>query len=260
MSPLTTSSVSSTSGTNRSAPAVPSGSDSHCQWTSRPGRDRLRLREVGLDQLAQMADADVDALRAAARQPAEDQLQDRAVADRHQRLGQDRRVRPQPRAEPTGQDGGSHRPPGAAPSGRAGPPSDRSTGVLQGAVAMLVVAQPLDRPLQTRRAGRPRAPSRSARVAREWSQSSRGTSLAAGRTRSGSSSGSSSARSARRSAPPARRSRRRAPLPELERLAERPRRRRRSPSGRRRCRSTNVRSRRGSSDPSRSRAAVAAPG
>ena len=62
-------------------------------------RQRVRLGEVDLDQLAEMADAEVDRRAPRGVQPAEDVLEDRPVADGYQRLRQDRRVRPQARAE-----------------------------------------------------------------------------------------------------------------------------------------------------------------
>src|SRR5436305_9460279 len=71
------------------------------------GEDPL-LREVQLDELAEVADAEVDLLYARVRQAAHDVLEDRAVADRHERLGDDRRVGAQPRSEASGQDHGSH--------------------------------------------------------------------------------------------------------------------------------------------------------
>ena len=67
-------------------------------------RQACRLGEVDLDQLAQMADAEVDRVDARGVQTAEDVLEDRPVADRDERLGQDRRVRPQAHAEAPRQD------------------------------------------------------------------------------------------------------------------------------------------------------------
>src|SRR6185436_1332895 len=60
-------------------------------------------------QLAQVADAQVDLADAAGMQPSQDVFEDRAVADGDKRLRQDRRVRAQPRAEPSCQDHGPHR-------------------------------------------------------------------------------------------------------------------------------------------------------
>ena len=67
------------------------------------------LREVDLNQLAQVADAQVDLADAAGMQPSQDVFEDRAVADGDKRLRQDRRVRAQPRTEPSCQDHGPHR-------------------------------------------------------------------------------------------------------------------------------------------------------
>ena len=63
------------------------------------GRRRRRRRER-LDQLGQVAGGDRDALGARRAQLAQHDVQDRAVPDGHQRLGQDRRVRTQAGARP----------------------------------------------------------------------------------------------------------------------------------------------------------------
>ena len=67
------------------------------------------LAEVDADQVAQVPDADVDRVEPRARELADDDLEDRPVADREQRLGQDRGVGPQAHAEPACEDDGSHR-------------------------------------------------------------------------------------------------------------------------------------------------------
>ena len=72
------------------------------------GRQSLGLREVDLDQLSEVSDAQVDLPHAGSVQPEKDVLEDRPVADRHERLGQDRRVRAQPHAEAPRQDHSPH--------------------------------------------------------------------------------------------------------------------------------------------------------
>lgn len=59
--------------------------------------------EVGLDQRAEIADGDDDFCDAGGAQLVQDDLQDRPVADGHQRLGQDRRVGAQPHPLSAGQ-------------------------------------------------------------------------------------------------------------------------------------------------------------
>ena len=91
-SPLTTSSVSSTSGIERSAPAVPSGSRSHCQRTSSPGGIVCAWEKYVWINSPRWPMHTSARSTPAARQPVEDQLQDRAVADRDERFRQHRRV------------------------------------------------------------------------------------------------------------------------------------------------------------------------
>src|SRR4051794_38684103 len=67
---------------------------------------QVRLAQVELDELPQVADAEVDPLAPQRGQVANDVLEHGPVRDRHERLGDDRRVRPQPRAETSGQDDG----------------------------------------------------------------------------------------------------------------------------------------------------------
>ena len=59
---------------------------------------RGALGEIGADQLAEVADAEVDPVEAGGRELADDQLEDRPLADRDQRLRQNGRVRGEPGA------------------------------------------------------------------------------------------------------------------------------------------------------------------
>ena len=65
--------------------------------------------EVRHDQLAEMADAKVDLDEPARREPMDDQLEHRALSDRHERLRQHHRVRPQARTSTAREDHGPHR-------------------------------------------------------------------------------------------------------------------------------------------------------
>ena len=60
--------------------------------------------EVGLDQAPEVPDREVDAREAVSSELANDELQDRAVGDRYERLGQHGRVGTQPRPLATRQD------------------------------------------------------------------------------------------------------------------------------------------------------------
>ena len=95
--------VPSRSGTVARAPAVPSGSRS--QWKARRHLGRqVGVGQVDEDQLAEVVDAQVDVVDAGPRQRADDVLEHRPVADRHERLRDDGGVGAQPRAQPAGQD------------------------------------------------------------------------------------------------------------------------------------------------------------
>ena len=92
----------------RQRPAVPSaavlgrGSGSTCRSTvRRPRTARIRW--------ARWPTASVTSSNPASRKLPQDDLQDRAVADRHERLGQHRRVGRQPRAAPAGEHDGAPR-------------------------------------------------------------------------------------------------------------------------------------------------------
>ena len=101
--------VPSRPGTTRSAPAVPSGSSSQWKRSSSPLGQRRGLREVDLDQLAEVARrTGRPASTPAARELAQDVLEDRPVADRHERLGQDVVYGRSRVPEPAGEDHGSH--------------------------------------------------------------------------------------------------------------------------------------------------------
>ena len=63
----------------------------------------LTVAEVRLDQLGEVADREVDADEARRREPSQQDLEHRHVADRHQRLRQDGRVRPQPCSRSAGE-------------------------------------------------------------------------------------------------------------------------------------------------------------
>ena len=92
--------------------------------TSRSGAgsaERLLLADVGdvdvavlaavedrLDQVREVADAEVHVDDARVLELADDDLEDRLVADRHQRLRQHRGVRREPRAAAAGQDDRLH--------------------------------------------------------------------------------------------------------------------------------------------------------
>ena len=63
----------------------------------------LAVAEEGLDQLGQVAGDDRQPLEAVRAELAHDHVEDRPVADRHQRLRQDRRVGPQAHPEAAGE-------------------------------------------------------------------------------------------------------------------------------------------------------------
>jgi len=72
------------------------------------GRD-VRVGEVDQDELAEVVDAQVDAVHTGLHERADDVLEHRPVADRHQRLRDHSRVRPQPCPQSAGEDDGPHR-------------------------------------------------------------------------------------------------------------------------------------------------------
>ena len=85
---------------------------------------QIGVRQVDGDQLPEVAHAQVDLVDAAARQRADDVLEHRPVADRHERLRDDGGVGAQPHPQPARQDDCSH----ATPPRRAAVVlSDRTT-------------------------------------------------------------------------------------------------------------------------------------
>ena len=124
MSPLTTSSVSSRSGIKPQRAGCAERLALPLPVHVEPGGDRLGLREVRLDQLAEMADADVGpvARRLRASQSKISSRIGRSPTG-NERLWQHRRVGAQPRAQAAGEHRRSHR-------------ARRSRRVLVGPVAM----------------------------------------------------------------------------------------------------------------------------
>ena len=71
-------------------------------------RDDRALAEVDADQVAEVADAEVGLGEPGGRELAQDDLEDRPVADGEEGLRQDRRVGPEPHSEAPGEDDRSH--------------------------------------------------------------------------------------------------------------------------------------------------------
>ncbi len=110
MSPLMTRTGSAGRSSSVRPPAVPSGVVSR-RYVD-PRAELPAVAAERLDQLVEVAGDDGDVAEAEPRELAEDQLDDRhrlLVAQRHQRLGEDVRVGPQPRPFAAGQECCLHR-------------------------------------------------------------------------------------------------------------------------------------------------------